>query len=325
MSRAFQTWTPRTRPLIYDSLQQDVGCQETIGTAAYSVKPFIQVCVQEHNSDSGIFSQSDLVSYATGPQITGNHLPWATRWAAWVSSFGVRTAKLPFITLPANAVGNPSPFYGNEKPSKVSIGFTAIGQLSIAIQKTESTIETKWSTDDTGLNTATVSFLGVSGVLFQTGLMSISSDENDNDLVIYYLRREEPRTIFVRFLRDNFGTEYVLNNRFQASITRLIGAEKVGSKIVLYGLDSFGRDVTFSTDDYILNSGTDRVDLGLSIVRGSYRSSAISETTDTDPLALAVSIVSGKYSDPIQEPAAPLSGDAATLAISIVSGEYSNS
>jgi hypothetical protein len=316
MNRAFQSWTPRTRPLDYDSLRQDSGCQATHGNAAFSVQPFVRICIFPHNADPfGVFEQPDTVSYTVGPETIGGALPWVTSWAAWVASAGIRIAKLPAVTPPANSTGSASSLYPTTKPSKVSIGFTNDGQIAIAIQKTATAIEIKYGSE-------TFSFVGVSGVLFQTSIMQSLDDEDESDLVVYYTRKETPSTIFVRSAREDFATEHVLNENLQANITRIISVEKVGDQVVLYGRDEFGRDVTLYSSLYILTIDGDSLGLSSEIVSGSYRESAVEETTPTQAALLEVSISSGSYHNPIKEPAAPLSGDEATLTVSIDSGEY---
>lgn len=319
--KALQSWSPRARPLDYDSLQQDIGCQDAYGTAVFSVLPFSRICIAEHLTGS-IFDRLDTVSYARGPLNTGDVLPWITSWAAWVSSSGVRVAKLPFITLPANGTGTASAFYGTSKPPKVSINFASNGQIALAIQKTTQSIEIKWFKDSSGINIGAATFLGTSGVLFQTGLIPHDEDGIQNDLAVYYVRREVPRTIFVRVKRDDFATEYVLNQNLQADISQLLAVEAQGAKIVLYGRDDIGRDITLYTADYRFVIDGDNSTLRVSFYRGRYNHSAVTKTTATHKTTLHISVASGSYDDPIQEPASPLSLEPATLNLSVYSGEY---
>lgn len=323
MNRALSSWSPRVRPLLYDSLQQDVGCQDVrYGTKVFASLPFERICIIEHTQDPlSVFNRPDTVSYTIGPLNTGDPLPWSTIWAAWVSSEGVRIAKLPSIALPSNDTGNPSTFYPDTKPENLSIGFTTLAQVAIAIQKTPSSIEIKWLKSRDGTNLQTVAFPGVSPVLQSNALLQYGIDNSINDLVLYYLRPEVSGTIYARFERENFGTEHAVNTSLQADIRRLIASDLQGNKHVLFGRDIFGRDITLYTRDYIILAGGDKNTLALEIVAGSYTRSAILRTVPGDKTKLALSIVGGKVSKPIQEPPI-LSGDANKLAVSIVAGQY---
>lgn len=328
MNRALQSWSPRTRPLNYDSLQQDINCQDTSGTQVYSVLPFTRICVSTHDLDPAtVFNRSGLLSYTIGPHETGEPPPWVTPWAAWASGVGVRVKKNPgVIVLPAATTGHPSSLYPSGKPTKVSLSFTSEGQIAIAIQKTTQAIEIKWFENDSGVDIGTVEFLGVSPVLAQTAILPHSHDGTQNDLVVFYLRREIPRTIFARVKRDNFEIEYILNQNLQVSVSSLIGIDTDGRKMVLYGRDIFARDVTlYSAEYFMVISGDDKATLTASILRGAYGATAVTPSGGTleDDAFLTVSIENGSYFDPVQEPGSALSGDAATLSVSILSGEYS--
>jgi hypothetical protein len=330
MNKAFQTWSPRTRPINYDSLQQDTGCQDTIGTDVFSVKAFNRICITEHiEGGAAIYDQPDTIGYTTGPAATGQLPPWPTRWAAWVGTTGVRVAKLPFIPLPNNVLGNPSTLYGDVKPTKVSIAFTAQGYYGLAIQKTATTIEVKWFDDGTGLVIGVESFPGFSPVAFQTAVLQHSDDGDGNDFVIYYLRPEFTRTIFARFKREGFANEYKINASLPTTPATLIAAEAVDGKLTLYGRDIFGRDIKLSTPVYNLTVdgvpdeyGND-TSLTLGFESGTYGASAVKPASPlTDSETLTLEIASGSYNDPIQEPADILDGDVNTLAIRIQSGAY---
>lgn len=321
MNLALQSHSPRTRPLNYDALAADTGCQDTTtGNKAYNSLPFSRICIIDHDSSSVIFSGSDRVSYATGPRVTGAARPWATRWAAWVAAAGIRVAKLPFITLPSNGIGSESSLYPATKPTRLSLGFTSAGQMAIAIQKNAFSIEIKWFSPTGEIETANI--LGTSPALFQNGLVFQSDDPDETDLALYYLRLEVPRTIFARFERDNFGIEYVINSDLQADIRSLIASGKEGLKQSLYGRDLFGRDVTLRSLDYATLIDGDANDLTMSILSGNYRASAVIKELSLDAATLALSVFSGGYGDPIKEPTDSLSGDAATLSVSIIDGEY---
>lgn len=325
MMRAFQTFTPRVRRLVYDSLRQDLGCQDLIGTSRFSTLAFSRICVFDHDTGSELFNRTDLVGYAFGPFNTGSPPPWDARWAAWVATVGIRVTKASFITPPADTTGVASSLFPEVTPSplKVTIGFTSKNQMGIAIQKAENGgIQIKWFKSSEG-DIGSVSFSGVSPVLFGNPLVFRSLDTTEADLVLYYLRPEVPTSIFARFERDDFSVERIINANLPVDIVRLIISEADGRKQKLYAIDSIGRDVTFTSPEYILKFTDDKVDLTVTIDSGDYHLSAVPLTVSGNNRAvLTVSIDSGEYDDVIVEPGAALSGDAGSLTISIDSGEY---
>lgn len=151
MRRALQSWSPRTKPLSYDSLTEDTGCQSlAVGNAYFGSNPFVRICVLEHEGGNTVFNQQDQVSYTLGPTVIGtvNPLPWATPWAAWVGNSGVRYGKFSHIDLPSNTLGESLGIYPASKPDKISLGFMSTAFPALAIQKDPGTIELSWYNDD---------------------------------------------------------------------------------------------------------------------------------------------------------------------------------
>jgi hypothetical protein len=322
--KSFQTYTPRVRRLAYDALITDLGCQAITGSQFGASKPFERICIIEHDAGSAIFAQSDLVSYAVGPLNTGDFPIWVTPWAAWVASAGIRVGKFASITPPANNLGVVSSLFPtlSPPPKKVTIGFTSIGQIGIAIQKNETSIQVKWFKSAAG-DFGDQTFSGVSPLLFGNSLLSVSDETGANDLVLYYLRPEIPRSLFARFERDNFNIEHLVHSNLPIELGRLISTKAVADKQELYALDSLGRDVTFYSPAYTVSSTGDKETLDTSIYRGAYGLSSIPALINTGNAAtLSLAVVSGSYNDIIVEPATPLSGDAQSLSIAIESGLY---
>lgn len=322
MSKALQSWTPRVRPLVYDSLQQDIGCQPTHGERFLSARPPIRVCIIDpHLRTNEVFAQSPLVSHATGPAALGGSLPWGTAWTAWVSSVGVRIAPVADVILPASDVGTISPVYAATKPSRLSLGFTTEGQIAIAIQKTASSVEVKWIE---GGETQTASFAGSYPVLFNTGLLSFGDDYDETDLAMHYIRQETPRSLYVRFQREDFAIEHVVTSSLQARLVSLIEAGTQGLQHLIYGQDALGRDVTIYSAEYIGELDGDAMAWGVGINSGSYRLTAVVAglPSPADKMALSLSIASGVYEDIIEEPSGILQGDQVTLSLEIAAGQY---
>jgi len=320
--KSFQTYTPRTRRLVYDALIADLGCQSITGSQFGQSKPFERICIIEHDAGSAIFTQSDLVSYAVGPLNTGNPPPWNTPWAAWVASAGIRVGKFSAITPPSNNLGTVSGLFPTVTPlpKKVTIGFTSKGQIGIAIQKNETSIQIKWF-KSAGGDYGNETFSGVSPLLFSNALLFVSNEANQTDLVLYYLRPEIPRSLFARFERDDFHIERLVHSDLPVELSKLISSKAAGGKQELYGQDSLGRDITFYSPSYSILITGDKSSLATSIYRGSYRHSSIPANITGDKADLTLSILSGSYNDVIVEPAV-LSGDKSSINVAIESGSY---
>ncbi len=324
MNRSFQAYSPRVRPFRYDSLALDIGCQDLPeGNDLFATKAFERICIFEHDSSSLLFNQPDTVTYAYGPVVTGDPMPWSTRWAAYVSSTGIRVLQSPRVDLPSSA-GTPSSLYDRSvKPTKLSLGFMPNGYMAIAIQKTPTAIQIKWFKDGSGAveSIGDVTFVGESPALFQNGLVFHSDDADENDLVLYYLRPSEPRKLFARIGREHFTIEHVINDDIQIELAQLIENGVEGRKQALYLRDSLGRDVTLYSHDYAVEVDDDSMDLETEITSGAYAEHAIPADAGEDFSTLSVEFTSGIYYDPIEE-AGTLTGDVATLSIAISDGEY---
>lgn len=320
--KSFQTWTPRVRRLIYDALIQDAGCQDITGRAFAATLPFERICTAPHDTTAELFNRSDKIAYATGPLNTGNPPPWSTAWTAWIATKGVRVAKVPFIELPSDGLGAPSSFFDNLNPLpvKVTLGFTSLALLGIAIQYDAGNIQVKWFKDVDG-NYGDEIFPGVSPAMFGNATLYASATPGETDLVLYYLRPALPKTIFARFEREGFLVEHVINVDLPVPLSKLIGSEAIEGRHYLYALDSIGRDVTLRTGVYAVKIAGDKLKLSAAVARGTYRQSAIPATSTGDKVKLKIAIVSGAYSDVIVEPPV-LSGDQVTLTVAFESGEY---
>lgn len=293
------------------------------GNDWHASKAFARICIHEHDAGSRIFNQDEQVAYAMGPAVTGEERPWSTIWAAWVSQSGIRIANAASVT-PKTAGGNPSSLFPTEKPTELALGFTHIGQIAIAIQKNDESIQIKWFKDDSGTveSIGDVSFLGEHPALFSNGLV-VNGDSDDSDLVLYYTKAAEPRRIYARFEREHFTIERLVNANIQAPLDRLMSSEAVGRKQLLYARDEYGRDITFYSPEYSIDIDEDEVTLDLSFTGGSYIDRAINADAGDDIATLSVAFISGSYYDPIEEPPAALSDDKATLSIAFTAGEYS--
>jgi hypothetical protein len=325
-NKSFQTYSPRVRAFHYDALVLNSGCQDLVPGNDWSLsKAFNRICIFPHSASSPIFNQPETVAYTFGPATTGGDKPWDTRWAAWVGKNGIRVGKLAYV-LPGSSAGSSSTLFPTSKPTKLALGFLTNGLMAIAIQKNEESIQIKWFKDDSGDvdSIGDVSFVGQSPVLFQNGLIAITdseSEEEENDLALYYLRSSEPRKIFLRLERDNFAIERIVNDKVQTDLTTLKSTEKEGYKQLLYARDEFERDVTFYSPDYAIMVDGDEADLDISFERGVYVETAVSVDAGTEEATLSLAITDGVYNAPIVD-AGTLTGDAGTLTLSFSAGEY---
>lgn len=322
LNRAFQAYSPRVRPFRYDALQLDTGCQDLPpGIDWFASKAFERICIFAPDPDSAF---DPKVAYATGPAHTGDARPWSTRWAAWVSSVGIRVAKTSHVT-PETSGGSPTSLYDRTiKPTRIALGFTSIGQMAIAIQKNEEAIRIRWYKDDSGTveSIGDVSFIGQSPVLFNNGLVYNSQDPEDIDLVLYYFKIAEPRKLYARLEREHFTIERLVNSNIQVPIGVLLSSEAVGLKQELYLRDDIERVVVFYSPEYAISITGDNFTLTPSFTAGSYADRAINADAGIDIATFGIAFTAGSYYNPIEEPPATLSDDEVTLRPSFTAGEY---
>src|SRR3984957_8737941 len=228
----------------------------TGGTKQYGTLPFQEICFALHDPTSFIFTKPDTVSYCNGPVAIGTATkPWPYRWAAWVSTAGIRIAQLPAITPPAVGIGSPSTLYPATTPSKISLGFTIPGYPALAIQLNPTTIEIKWTENGSVINT--LDFTGTSPCLFNNSILFDGGADAPTDLVLFYLRGVNSKKIYARFERDGFATEYAININLPAILTNL-----------------YQTDAVYQYDDFavIVGAGSGGISTSESSVTGAYQS-----------------------------------------------------
>lgn len=325
MRPAFQSYSPRVRPLSYDAIQAKGGCEPESGHDYYGALAFTQVCIAEHDTADPLFTQPDTVSYALGPAETGSPTkPFNTVWAAWAASIGVRIGRLTAVTPPANTSGVASELAGTTVATKVSHAFNAAGLLAIATQLTAGTVELKYYTSAAGAVGA-VTFAGYSAVLLYTGLRAHGAPFLGG-LAVYYLRAAQPHKIYARFEQDGYAVERVVMPDLRIIPARLISATSYGAKLQIRLIDSLGRDVDLFTAGYAV-TGADQQTLAAVFLDGTYPLIAVAAPDQLDACALDVAPNSGyagaagsvfaATKAPSNMPAA----DAADLAVVFLNGE----
>lgn len=319
MNFSFSPYTPRVKPLNYDALSLKAGCEADSGNDFFDVLAFDQVCVAPHNADNYGFTEPDTVSYARGPRDAGDtHKPFTTGWAAWVATAGIRIGKLSYVVPPANTEGVASALYPTTKPTKLSIAFDRFALLHMAIQKTSTTVEVKWYSDNAG-TVATASWTGISCVLFFPGLSA--PREEGSSVVAYYLRADRPNVLFARFADEGYATERTVMPAMRVNLTRLIGITALPDfRAALRAVDALGRDVTLYTPAYSVLV-REAATLATSFESGLVFNAAVPAPDQAENATLAISFATGLVFDATV--AAALPADGGELNIEFDSGEVS--
>lgn len=345
MNRSFQGYSPRTHPLLYNSLMPEYGCEELPpGLQVYGSMPFAMICTLKPTSDpSSIFNASSLISYTSGPGRIGLKMPWIRQYAAWVATAGIRYgAEIYNIQLPSNNLGGPSINYAEPNPdfilrgdyypatvtAHVDTSFTKLALPAIAIQKTISTIELKYGISKSTafvppnliitVQVQTVSFEGSSFALQNNGFFY---PQDGSDLVIYYLKSSNRNAIFARFERDAFAAEYKVNEDTPVNISRLILSRDEDGEQVLYAKDDQGNNITLRSAVYVPLVGKDKGTYNISFDSGTYYGPLRATSILMDKTKLALVVNNGKYYSPIKKPPT-INEDQATLDVSFDSGQY---
>lgn len=324
MRQAFQSYTPRVRPMRYDSLEATLGCQPITGTSFGSFQAFHEYCAAEHDdSTTSRFNSPATVSYTMGPNVVGGPLPFRTEWAFWASTAGVRYGKFSLITPPAATTGATAPYYAATPGiTSLTAAFDVRGNPAIAIQKTTSTIEIKYND---GTDDQTVTFSGNNPLL---GLIRIvSGDETVSSgmgLIIFYLKEQNDVSLFARVESESFGTEHNIHSLLPFELTRLIQVDYHGNELRILAIDDRGADVTLHSA-YTINTEEDFVDLGVDITSGYYFESGVEASPNQEDFAtLDVDITEGLYFDAVVSPSPQPAADSATLSVAITGGSYEN-
>lgn len=295
-----RAYTPRVRPLNYDSLRSEIGCLAINGSKVHELLPFSEECVTTIQPDA-TFNRSDLVSTFLGP---GNHLvpeePYTTSWSVWQAATTIRIGKFSEISLPSNSLGEESRLFAGTVTTKLSGAFNRQGRLVIAIQKSTGIIQIRRYTDELGA-VATIEFAGTSPALIYLGLVFVSELPEQSEVACYYLRAEKPGMIFVRLESDDFSIEHPVNNQIRANPNRLLYAEVTDRRVLLRARDELDRYLTYESDPYELTS-TDTIDLGATISGGEYFATGVNVDADEEEIGLGATITDGLYFLAIVEP-----------------------
>lgn len=324
MNPAFTTYTPRVREFEYDALRGAPGCQTITGNDYFEALAFVEICITDRfDVADSKFLKPRNVSYALGPVTVGapEATKFATDWAAWTATSGVRIGKYSSITPPANALGAASPLWPTTKPAVLSLAFGEEAKSAIAIESAGSIFIKRYGASDVIL---TANFAGDSPVLFSTALTRYEVDPaplDYSDLVCYYLRTSPRNAIYARFSGDNFATEYTINENLPADLEYLISASVTADfEVSLLAKTDTGGYAELTSPSYSVQGG-DATTVAGSLTDGIYFASIeASESITEDATSIRCSLTAGGVAEVAKT--AILTTDVTTLETSITSGLY---
>lgn len=268
------------------------------------------------------FNKPQTLDFCLGPNEPGTpeDARFTISWAAWVSDTGVRVGKAEEVDLPANNQGEKSSLYPTTKPSHLSLAFDRNALLAIAIQNTEKQIEIKWYSDDIG-TTQNFRFTGLSPLLFCNWLTYYGPNNEDTDVVCYYLKTHRSNTLFARFQHEGYAIERVINDDLPVNLGYLIHTYESENQQVLMAKSDLGDNVTLSSPTYGVFRLEESV-LSIPLPSGTYNATAVNNTiTPQDVFTISPSLLgitktlTKNYTDP--------TADKSTLSVSILGGNYS--
>lgn len=324
MTPLFRAYSPRVKPLNYDALEADIGCQTIDGLQVYEFQPLETLCVAEHDdSVSSILSKEAKISYFAGPQPAPNPPPFLALWAAWSSTVGIRAGRYSSITLPSPGLGEASHLWEMTTTSHLSGAFNRDGYMAIAIQSAENTITIRYFVDAEG-NFLSSEWLGTSPLLWFIGTLFNGEDNEGREIVAMYLREDRPRNLYGRFERDGYADEKILIEDLPVSIQTLVHAETTREgQLLIYARDIDGRDVRIYSNAYPVK-GSDAGTLALDWFAGNHFETAVLQEVGPDKSTLGCEWVSGYvYTATVTVPALTASQNKATFGLEWFEGDHS--
>ena len=159
---------------------------------------------------SEILPVTNRVAYATGPvnlAVVQEEL-YDTRWAVWPAADGVRIKRVletETIWLPDTTGQKSILFTGPITTDHIALAFDQNSYEVIGYQKTAATIEIRrFFNSAVDIRT----FTGLDPLLQFNGLLNDDLETGETDVVCYYIKPDD-NALYMRFQRDNFGTEYL--------------------------------------------------------------------------------------------------------------------
>lgn len=321
MNTALQSYTPLARPLNYDSLVLQEGCQVESGIKHYAAEGFDILCIQNHDPNPGLFSQSGLISFQVGPTALNSVEPSHNLiWTAWQGSAGIRFGIVGPVILPQDDKGALDTLIPAAQTTKLTHAFNKLGRMALAIEEPLSFgrfIRLSRFTDSSG-TIATINFAGYQPLLYNTWNLD-KGPAAQAGLVCYYLRAGH-KSIYARFEQDDFGVEVEVLPDMRVELAGMLSIDSIAGKVRILGIDTLGRDATIRSAIYGQTLGVDNSTLALLLSSGGILEVAIQVTLEADKCTTGTILKSGSVTD-VTADAPDLDPDNSTYDINLDSGE----
>ena len=215
---------------------------------------------------------------------------YSALWTFWFSDHGVRMVKAPRVMPPANERGEPCDVFADNLYDHLTACFDQNSRPVVAVEKNDGTVELRRLQG--GTETRFI-WTGRQPQLYLNWEVLYYSGESD--VVCFYLKTDA-RTIYARMQRDNFATEYVMNE-LHCNLATLEEAVTVASRVKLYGKTTGGRTVTLNSFPYppFPALASDQGFAVMAFVSGSHYQTIITATAPSDAGAVNVGPMGGSY------------------------------
>lgn len=324
MISAFRAFTPKVRPLNYDSLASDLGCQDINGVKVNNFEPLSRICVAEVGASSPPYLlKPDTTSYFMGPATAPGPPLFMTVWACWVATAGVRAGRYSWITPPSDNLGELSHLWPYAKDATMISGaFNINGFMAIAIQASKDTIMLRYFIDAEGA-IDDEQWPGRSPLLWFIGQLHIQEDAGGREVVAMYLNPDDPTTIYGRFESEGYATEHKLVQDLPVNMVKIVHAQHLDGRLVIYGFDDEGRAISIYSNFYAVE-GTDRETLEVEWVSGYHEVMVVPVEPLPDKSTLALQWVKGYHFPAVVGTAQPTNADQnkAALGLEWVEGSH---
>lgn len=167
----------------------------------------------------------------------GQRKHFTALWTIWFGSTGVRIVKKAAVFDPGDAMGEPCEVFADELANHLSACFDQNSRPVVAVERYDGTVEIRKLV---GGDEQRFVFEGRQPQLFYNWQVLYFSD--DSDVVCFYLK-EDGRKIYARFQRDEFDTEYVMNE-LHCELALLEETDSILQQQRLFGRTTGGRVVT---------------------------------------------------------------------------------
>ena len=244
----------------------------------------------------------------------GQPAHFTERWTFWFSNHGVRMVNKPRVMMPADEVGQACDVFADNLYDHLTACFDQNSRPVVAVEKNDGTVELRRLQG--GTETRFI-WTGRQPQLYFNWEVLYYSGESD--VVCFYLKTDA-RTIYARMQRDNFATEYVMNE-LHCNLATLEEAVTLANRVKLYGKTTGGRTVTLNSFAYppFPALASDSGYSVMTLTAGSYALTIIGANPAADAAAGTITLFDGAYTLTVKQASAT---DAGALAVELPSGLY---